>query len=219
MGGGDLHALAADRRGHVMQQPRPVAAIHFDDGVGIARVVVDDDPRRHRHRAQPRRLPPHLPDLIGQAQTARERLLDKHRKPRQAMRLVEGGTRGILHPKCVQRRAIGHGVDARIHDRRTSDRERTRDTAEQAGMVGAIDRHLGHAARFQHAGAHGQRRLAIRRLTHHRRMAGVGLRVEAEPVAGVAEAQEVIHLRLRPALQQRRHRILRTSHAHVALGH
>ena len=87
VGGGDLQPLLADRRGDVVQQARPVAAVHLDHGVGVGGVVVEHHARRHRHRPQPRRLPPHLADLVLQAQPAGQRLLDQHREPRQAVRL------------------------------------------------------------------------------------------------------------------------------------
>jgi hypothetical protein len=137
----------------VVQQARAVAAVHLDDGEGVGGVVVDHDARRDGHGAQPRRLPPQLADLRLQPEAARQRLLDQHRQPRQAVRRVEGAARRVLHPEGVERHAVGHGVDARIDDGGARDGQRAGDAAEQARMVGAVDRDLGDRARLDHRGA------------------------------------------------------------------
>ena len=106
--------------------------VHLDHRVGVGGVVVEHHARRHGHRAQPRRLPPHLADLVRQAQPAGQRLLDQHGKPRQAVRLVEGAARRVLHPEGVERHAVGQRVDARIDDGGAGHRQRAGDAAEQA---------------------------------------------------------------------------------------
>jgi hypothetical protein len=49
---GDLQHLVADRRRHIVQPARPVAAIHLDSGEAVGRMVVDHHARRHSHGAQ-----------------------------------------------------------------------------------------------------------------------------------------------------------------------
>ena len=47
LGAGDLQAEIGNRAGHVVEQAGPVAAVHLDDRVLGARLVVEEDPGRH----------------------------------------------------------------------------------------------------------------------------------------------------------------------------
>ena len=152
----------------------------------------------------------HLADFGAQADAPGQRLLDQHSEPRQPMRRIERAAGGVLDPERVQRHAVGHGVDARIDDRGAGHRQRAGNLAEQAGVVGAVHRDLGHRARRQRLRIDRQRRVACLRIAHQPGVARMRLRIERQPVAGIAECGEALDVLLRPVGQQRRRRLART---------
>ena len=148
MRGRDLHALFADCRGHVVQQAGAVAPVHLHDRVRVRRMIVDHHARRCMNgpHAAAHQAFLQLSNLSAQADAAGQCLLDQYGQTRQPVRRIERAAGGVLHPKRIQSHAVGHGVDARIDDRGTSDGQSAGNLAEQPGMVGAINRDLGHRA-------------------------------------------------------------------------
>ena len=156
-----------------MQQPGAVAAVDLQHRVSVGGAVIDHHARRHMNGAHPaaQQGAGRAWDFRAEPQMSGQRLFDQHVELGQAVRLVERAAGGVLHPERVQRHAVGQRMDARVHDRGAGDRERARDAAEQAGMVGGVDGHFRHRAGRQRLGFHRQRRV---RAPRHRGSAGRG---------------------------------------------
>ena len=123
---GDLQPLVADRRGDIVQQAGPVAAVHLQARCGCWRRGCRS-PRAAARGSRASAAPAASSTSCGfpcQADAAGQRLLDQHRQPRQPVRRIERAAGGVLDPERVERHAVGHRVDARIDDRRAGDRQR-----------------------------------------------------------------------------------------------
>ena len=126
--------------GELVQQRRAVARIHLHDGEAVRRLVV------HQHvgfdaegvRAHPRRgfrLQP-----VAQFPPLHQRIADRRFQPRELALLGKHAAQRILHEEIVQRHAVARGVDARVDDVAARDVDGAGDAAEQARMVGGVDR-------------------------------------------------------------------------------
>ncbi len=139
---GDLQPLLADRGGDVVQQSGPVAAIDLDDRVGVGGMIVHHDPRWSMDcpHAPAKRIARHFANFLRQPPAGPT-------APVRSVKTVSptGGAAdrqplgGVLDPERIQRHAVGHGMDARIDDRRAGHRQSAGDPAEQPRMVGGVD--------------------------------------------------------------------------------
>ena len=109
-------------------------------------------------------------------------------------------------------------MDARIDDRGAGDGQRPGDARKQPGMVGGIDHHFRHRARGQGVGVHRQRRVAAFGVADHAGVAFDAFGVEAEPVAGITQREEVFPLCGGEIRQQAGDHVLDAGDARIAFG-
>ena len=188
MGRRNLQTLAGHGRGQIVQQSRPIPAIDFDHRMSARRQFVADHPGRHLENG----------GAIGQARAFSGQLLIQPHLTGQDFFHILGdigqpmgfGHRaavGGLHPKGIQRHAVGQSGDAGIDDIDAAQGHGSGDFREQTGMVAHIDGDFRRPARQILAIGDGQWDAGLQRLRDQFGMIDMTARIVGDPIAGIAQ--------------------------------